>query len=124
MRTEYACIALFKSYVEDDYEMGEIGDTFEWDDYPHVTSPTLKNLIQILHVRYGITGLTFNREDSSLVCSRVEDDGGLEATENELSKWRKGEGRLYNATYIFKIERRLVYPVREVEAVNAGIPIV
>lgn len=132
MSTIYVCTRMTKEAVEDDFEHGEEPNTevFCCEERSTSGAPTLRDLMKALSEEWALDiefAILDDDEGNGTVDSfrwnRMEtDEGQEEATPEQVEKWKKGELKLYLATFTFYIQKRTaVQPVLIKQFEDEGI---
>lgn len=109
-KTYYQIDHMLKSWTEDDYEKGEIGQTSECELRDTIAADTATELIKAVCDLYALDEkdlLPFGETDEPdrIEFSRLETDDTGEPSEYEKELWKLGEKRLWNATYTGFVKR-------------------
>ena len=95
----------WKEWAEDSYGDGEIGRRNEYDMSRDAQG--VYNSWQQIAKALGLTEdpeAWIGFDGPRLLCQQLEDDDGTEAFPEEIERWKKGELRLWSATYNFEIQ--------------------
>lgn len=121
---DFIVISAYKDTVLDNYEEGEIGETYS-SNMSHFKG-IIFNTIEDLAKQTFLPNIKENWciFDGRITTDLLEDKDGCEASEREIEKWKKNDMKLYSARYNFHVlEVKIDKPTDELLNQNLGISI-
>lgn len=110
MKTYYQIDHMLKSWTEDNYAKGEVGQMSECELRDTIAADTIGDLINAVCDLYALDEkdlLPFGETDepNRIEFSRQETDDTGDPSDYEKELWKLGEKRLWNATYTGYVRR-------------------
>ncbi len=129
MKTIYACTFVDKTAEVDDFEQGCLPGTATCvlAELCHIRADTLAGLIKRIGEHFGldIDDVFLPEADdegiSHMGFNRLENADGYEPTQAQEAAWKRGQEKLYQADYLFVIEKMQLLKIDDAEFDAAGI---